>query len=68
MWNRRKSKIGLNQLQFTGGPILISTKLDRLYPTVAIQGNVSVEANFGENLAVKPFKFEIDKYLDSVFK
>jgi hypothetical protein len=53
--------------QFAGAPILISPTVDRLYPTVAIHGNVSVEANFGENRVVKPFKFELDKYLASVF-
>jgi hypothetical protein len=57
----------LNQLQFTDAPILISPTVNRLYPTVAIHGNVCVDANFGESLAVKPFKFDIDQYLAFVF-
>jgi hypothetical protein len=38
----------------------INPTVDRLYPTVFIY-YASVEANFGDNLAAKPFKFDVDK-------
>jgi hypothetical protein len=42
--------------------------VDSLYPTVSLAGrNVSVEANFGDNLAI-PFKFDIEKCPGIVFE
>jgi hypothetical protein len=41
--------------------------VDRLYPTVSIFGS-SVEANFGDNLVAKPFKFDVDKFPGLVFE
>jgi hypothetical protein len=45
---------------FAGKPIPISPSVDLLYPTVWISW-ASVEANFGNNLAGKPFKFDYNK-------
>jgi hypothetical protein len=49
-----KSKICV----FLGKPIPIGPTVDRLFPTVRM-ANLSVEANFGDDLA-KPFKYKID--------
>jgi hypothetical protein len=38
----------------------INPTVDCLYPTVYIC-NTTVEANFGNNLVAKPFKFDINK-------
>jgi hypothetical protein len=50
-----------------GKQIPINPTVDRLYPT-AYLNDVSVEANFGNNLVDKPFKFDIDKCPGLVFE
>jgi hypothetical protein len=48
-------------MNFKGKPIQsVSPSVDSLYPTVWISW-ASVEANFGDNLAKKPFKFDYNK-------
>jgi hypothetical protein len=42
--------------------------VDRLYPTVHICAGTSVDANFGDNLAANPFKYDIDKCPAWVFE
>jgi hypothetical protein len=44
----------------TGKPTPISSSVHRLYPTVTIEEDTSLEANFGDNPA-KPFCFDIAK-------
>jgi hypothetical protein len=43
----------------TGKPIPIRPLFDTLIPTVCVL-DYTVEANFGDNLAKKPFKFNIN--------
>jgi hypothetical protein len=49
-------------VKFTGKQSPIDSMMDTLslYPTVSICSSISVEANFGDNIA-KPFKYDIDK-------
>jgi hypothetical protein len=53
---KRKIRLSI----FTGKPIPISPSVDCLFPTVWLLSS-SVEANFGDNLAKKPFKFDYNK-------
>jgi hypothetical protein len=48
-------------MKFTEKQIPINSTVDILYPTVSMLGNVSVEANFGDDLS-KPFKYDINKF------
>jgi hypothetical protein len=52
---------------FTVKQIPIDPTADRLFPTVTLWKNVSVEANFGDDLA-KPFKYNIEKCPGLVFE
>jgi hypothetical protein len=45
---------------FSGKPIPINPSIDCLIPTASLL-NCSVEANFGDNLVKKPFKFDINE-------
>jgi hypothetical protein len=47
-------------VKFTGKPIPICPTVDTLFPTVSMDGNISIEANFGDDSA-KPFKYDIKK-------
>jgi hypothetical protein len=50
-----------NESQFhTGKQIPIKPSITRLFPTVSLWEHVSVEANFGDNLA-KHFKYDVEK-------
>jgi hypothetical protein len=42
-----------------GKQIPIKSTITTLYPTISMHGNVSVEANFGDDLAM-PFKYDIN--------
>jgi hypothetical protein len=46
--------------KFTGKETPINSMVDTLYPTISMDGNATVEVNFGENLA-KPFSYDIKK-------
>jgi hypothetical protein len=48
-------------LTFTGKQIPISHIVDSLIPTVSMCGDVSVEANFGDDQQAKPFRYDIEK-------
>jgi hypothetical protein len=54
-------------VKFAGKQIPINSTVNPLYPTVSVRGNVSVEANFGDDLA-KPFKYDIKKCPGMVFE
>jgi hypothetical protein len=60
-WEMKKTK------KFTGKPIPIAVDVDVLIPTVTIW-DVSLEANFGDNLANKPFKYDVSTCPGLVFE
>jgi hypothetical protein len=59
----------MNIVKFTGKQIPINPTANHHYPTVSMYGfgNVSVEANFGDDSA-NPFKYDIKKFPGIVFK
>jgi hypothetical protein len=54
-------------VKISGKQIRITPTVDRLYPTV-VTFRTDVEANFGDNLVAKPFKYDIGKGPGLVFE
>jgi hypothetical protein len=58
---------GYKTVKFTGKPIQIDDPtVNTLCPTVSIYGNLSVEANFGDD-STKPFKCDLVKCAAEIF-
>jgi hypothetical protein len=53
--------------KFTGKPITIDSTANPLYPTFSLVGKVSLEANFGDDLA-NPFRYDINKCPGMVYE